>query len=344
MTTILVALLFFSVFIIIHELGHFLVARAVGIHVEEFSIGMGPRLIKLTGKETEYSIRALPIGGYVRFLGEDESSDDPRAFNNAKVWKRFLVITSGPVMNMMLAVILLSILLFSFGQYVSNQPVIESLISGYPAEQAGLQEGDRIIGIGEEDIRSLSDTEAVERIQEFIRENGSKPFTITIQRKDQVLSYDLMPIYDENNGRWQVGFYFKPNVRKFNFWETIGTSFVDVFRITGQMLIMLKEMIFSGQGLSDVMGPVGIVSEIGKAAQAGIQQLLQLGIIITINLSIMNLIPFPALDGGRLLLLIIEGIRGKPIDREKEGYFHLIGFVLLMILMIIVTYKDILRI
>lgn len=344
MTTILVALLFFSVFIMIHELGHFLAARAVGIHAAEFSIGMGPRLIKISGKETEYSLRALPIGGYVRFLGEDESSNDPKAFNNAKVWKRFLVIAAGPVMNMLLAVLLLSILFISFGLHVSNQPVIDSLISGYPAEKAGLQEGDRIVGIGDEDLSGLEDAEAVLRIQEFISENGPKPFTITVQRGNQIVSYDLIPSYNSENDIWQVGFYFKPNIKRFGFFEAIGTSFVEVFRITGQMLVMLKDLIFSGRGLGDVMGPIGIVSEIGRAAQAGVQRLLQLGIIITLNLSIMNLIPFPALDGGRLLLLAVEGLRGKPIDREKEGYFHLVGFVLLMILMIIVTYKDILRI
>lgn len=247
-------------------------------------------------------------------------------------------------MNMLLAVLLLSILFISFGLHVSNQPVIDSLISGYPAEQAGLQEGDRIVGIGDEDLSGLEDAEAVLRIQEFISENGPKPFTITVQRGNQIVSYDLIPSYNSENDIWQVGFYFKPNIKRFGFFEAIGTSFVEVFRITGQMLVMLKDLIFSGRGLGDVMGPIGIVSEIGRAAQAGVQRLLQLGIIITLNLSIMNLIPFPALDGGRLLLLAVEGLRGKPIDREKEGYFHLVGFVLLMILMIIVTYKDILRI
>lgn len=344
MTTILVALLFFSIFIMIHELGHFLVAKAVGIHAEEFSIGMGPRLLRIPGKKTEYSFRALPIGGYVRFLGEDEASNDPRAFNNAKVWKRFLVIVAGPVMNILLAVLLLSIALSSFGIHVSNQPVIESVISGYPAEQVGLQADDRIIAVGDVNVSGLEDSMAVERIQTFIRENGPKPFTITIQRSDQTLSFDVIPSLDEVNNRWQIGFYFKPNIRRVNFFQAIGISFVETFRIIGAMFIMLRDLIFTGKGLGDVMGPVGIVSEIGRAAKAGIQRLLELGIIITINLGIMNLIPFPALDGGRLILLIVEGVRRKPIDRNKEGYFHLIGFILLMILMIIVTYKDILRI
>ncbi len=344
MTTILIAILFFSVIIMIHELGHFLVAKATGIYAEEFSIGMGPRLLKISGKETEFSIRALPIGGYVRFLGEDEDSNDPRAFNNAKVWKRFLVVVSGPIMNLLLAVLLFSIAFLSFGVYEADLPVIHDVIADYPAAQAGLQAGDRITGIGDVDVTGMKDPEAVESIRSFIGNNGPKPFTITVQRDNETFSYDVIPSLDEENNRWQLGFYFQQSIRNVNFFEAIAMSFTQTYRIIGMMFVILKDLIFAGQGLGDVMGPVGIVTEIGKAAQAGIQQLINLGIIITINLGIINLIPFPALDGGRLILLIIEGVRGKPLDRNKEGIFNLIGFALLMILMIVVTYKDILNI
>ena len=342
--TILIALLFFSIIIMIHELGHFLVARATGIYAEEFSIGMGPRLLKISGKETVYSLRALPIGGYVRFLGEDEDSSDPRAFNNAKVWKRFLVIISGPIMNLLLAVLLLSIAYLSFGVYEADLPVIGDVIAGYPAQQAGLHAEDRIVKVGDLDVSAMPDSDAVEQIRGFINGNGSKPFSIVVQRNQENLSFDVIPTLDEANNRWQLGFYFKPSIRKVGFFEASSMSFVQTYHIIGMMFVMLKDLIFAGKGLGDVMGPVGIVSEIGRAAQAGIQQLMNLGIIITINLGIMNLIPFPALDGGRLILLIVEGVRGKPVDRNKEGYFHLVGFALLMILMIIVTYKDILKI
>ncbi|NLB42051.1 MAG: RIP metalloprotease RseP [Clostridiales bacterium] len=344
MTTVLIAILFFSVIIMIHELGHFLVAKATGIYAEEFSLGMGPRLLKFSGKETEFSLRLLPIGGYVRFLGEDEDSNDPRAFNNAKVWKRFLVVVSGPVMNLLLAVLLFCIAFLSFGVYEADLPIIQDVIADYPAAQAGLQAGDRIIGIGDIDVTNLEDSEAVESIRNFIGDNGPKPFTITVQRDNESFSYDVIPSLDEENNRWQLGFYFQQRIRKVNFSEAIAMSFTQTFRIIGMMFVILKDLIFAGQGLGDVMGPVGIVTEIGKAAQAGIQQLLNLGIIITVNLGIINLIPFPALDGGRIILLIIEGVRGKPLDRNKEGIFNLIGFALLMILMIVVTYKDILKI
>ncbi|NLC42950.1 MAG: RIP metalloprotease RseP [Clostridiales bacterium] len=344
MTTILIAILFFSVIIMIHELGHFLVAKATGIYAEEFSIGMGPRLLKISGKETEFSLRLLPIGGYVRFLGEDEDSDDPKAFNNAKVWKRFLVVVSGPIMNLLLAVLLFCIAFLSFGVYEADMPVIHEVIEGYPAAQAGLQSGDHIIKIGEIDLTNKEDPEAVESIRNFIVDNGPKPFTVTVQRNNETISYDVMPSLNEEDDRWQLGFYFQQSIRKVDLFEAIAMSVTQTFRIIGMMFVILKDLIFAGQGLGDVMGPVGIVSEIGRAAQAGIQQLLNLGIIITINLGIINLIPFPALDGGRLILLIIEGLRGKPLDRNKEGIFNLIGFALLMILMIVVTYKDILKI
>lgn len=344
MTTILVALVFFSIIIMIHELGHFLVAKSVGIYAEEFSIGMGPRLLKIPGKETEYSLRLLPIGGYVRFLGEDEASTDPRAFNNASVWKRMAVIVSGPLMNFVLAILLLSIAYLSFGIYDADLPIIEDVISGYPAEQAGMLPGDRITAVGDVDVSKLEDSKAVQEIRSFINENGPDPFQITIERDGQAKHFDVVPSYDEENNRYQLGFYFKIRTRTPGFLEAIGMSFRQTFQIIGMMVTVLKDLIFSGKGVGDVMGPVGIVGEIGRAAQAGIQQLLNLGIVITVNLGIMNLIPFPALDGGRLTLLIVEGLRGKPIDRNKEGYFHLIGFVLLMILMVIVTYKDILKI
>ncbi|HBG75642.1 MAG TPA: RIP metalloprotease RseP [Clostridiales bacterium] len=340
---ILISLAFFSIMIMIHEVGHFLVARSVGIYAEELSIGMGPRLLKIPGKETEYSLRLLPIGGYVRFLGEDEDSDDPRAFNNTKVWKRIAVVVAGPLMNILLAVVLLTVSSFTFGIYDADLPIIEDVISGYPAEKAGLHPGDRILSVGDMDVSRLKDSEAVQKIRSYINENGSDPFRVTFERSGQTKHLNVVPSYDKENNRYQLGFYFKVRTRKPGFFEAIGMSFQQTFQLIGVMLTALKDLIFSGTGINGLTGPVGIVGEIGKAAQAGIQQLLNLGIVITINLGVMNLVPFPALDGGKLLLLVVEGLRGKPMDQNKEGYFNLIGFVLLMILMVVVTYKDIIR-
>lgn len=344
MTTIIVALVFFSIIIMIHELGHFLVAKSVGIYAEEFSIGMGPRLLKISGKDTEYSLRALPIGGYVKFLGEDDASSDPRAFGNTKVWKRMAVIVAGPIMNFLLAILLLTIMFMSFGVYESDLPVIEDVIPGYAAQLAGLLPEDRIVEVDGVDLSSMSEADAVNRIRSLINDNGANPLEISVKRDNVIQKFTVTPTLDKQNNRYQLGFYFKAKTSKPNLFKAIGLSFVQTGRIIVMMIVMLKDLIFKGVGIGDVMGPVGIVSEIGRAAQAGIQQLLNLGIVITINLGIMNLIPFPALDGGRLTLLVVEALRGKPVDPKKEGYFHLVGFVLLMLLMIIVTYKDIIKI
>ncbi len=342
MSTIIIALIFFSIIIMIHELGHFLVAKSVSIYAEEFSIGMGPRLLKIQGKETVFSLRALPIGGYVKFLGEDDQSSDPRAFNNAKVWKRMAVIGAGPLMNFALAILLLSILFVSYGIY-EETPSIGNVLPGYPAQQAGLAAGDKILAIDGVDYTKMDEQEAVASIRSAIHAAKGRSIEVKIERDEQILSLTIIPIFDEENQRYQLGFHFGSQQRKISVISAIGISVVQTGRIIVLMITMLRDLIFFGRGVGDVMGPVGIVGEIGRAAQAGIQQLLNLGIIITINLGIINLIPFPALDGGRLTLLFVEGLRGKAIDPKKEGYFHLMGFVLLMLLMIIVTFQDIVR-
>ncbi len=344
MTTIIIALIFFSIIVLVHELGHFLTAKAVGIYAEEFSIGMGPRLFKYEGKETVYSFRVLPIGGYVKFLGEDEDSNDPRAFTNAKVWQRIMVIASGPIMNFILAVILLTVSYSTYGIFDEYIPVIGGVMKDFPAEQAGMQVGDRIIEINDIDISGLDNNKAVDKIRDIINDNGDKSLNVVIKRGDQLKSFELIPKFDEEGQRHQLGFYFDYSMKRLNILSSIGLSIKKTGEVIKVMVLTLGEIIFKGNAIDNLAGPVGIVGEIGKAAKAGFLQLLNLGILITINLGIVNLIPFPALDGGRLVLLIVEGLRGKPIDRKKEGFIHLIGFVLLILLMIIVTYKDILRI
>jgi regulator of sigma E protease len=342
METIVIALIFFSIIIMIHELGHFLVAKSLGIYAEEFSIGMGPRIFKKQGKETVFSLRALPIGGYVKFLGEDDRSDNPRAFGNAKVWKRMAVIGAGSFMNFLLAVLLLSILFAAFGIY-QETPVVGSVFEGSAAEQGGLRQDDRILGIHDQDFSGMEDTEAVAAIRRTIQEAGAETMTVTVEREGTPRTLTLTPRLDRETGRYQLGFYFHSQALRLSIPNAIGFAVVQTGRIVVMMIMMLRDLILLGRGIGDVMGPVGIVGEIGRAAQAGIRQLLNLGIIITINLGIINLIPFPALDGGRLTLLIVEAVRSKPIDPKKEGYFHLMGFVLLMLLMLLVTFQDIFR-
>lgn len=325
----------------IHELGHFLVAKAVGISAEEFSIGMGPQLLKITGKETKYSLRLLPIGGYVKFIGEDEDSSDPRAFKNSKIWKRMSVIAAGPIMNFMLAVLLFALLFISFGVATDVLPVIDEVIENSAAQQAGLLPGDRFVSISGIDLSGMENSEAVSEIQLNIAENEGTPIKITIDRNGSQLQHEVTPMFDEEVQKHQLGFYFSQHIEKPGIIKALGMSIENTGFLILNMVELLGNLIFRGQGAGDVAGPVGIVREIGRAAEAGIEYLMTLGIIITANLGLINLIPFPALDGGRLALLIIEGIRGKPMNPEKEGYINLVGFVLLMVLMLVVTYKDI---
>ncbi len=322
----------------IHELGHFLVAKAVGIYAEEFSIGMGPRLLKLQGKETEYSLRLLPVGGYVKFMGEDEESSDPRAFRNAKVWKRVAVISAGPIMNFLLAVLLFAIMLTAWGYVV---PEIGEVIPDSPAEQAGLQPGDRFVRLEGTDLSSLSSGAAVNTIRSKILSSEGRPIEVVVDRNGSLHTLTVTPRLVEEDGQkyYQIGFVFATG--KPHLFSAIGMSVTSTANMLVKMIELLGGLFFKGQGIGDITGPVGIVKEVGRAAQEGIDQIITLGIVITANLGLINLIPFPALDGGRLVLLLIEGLRGKPIDARKEGYIHLVGFVLLILLMLVVTYKDI---
>ncbi|MFO7153380.1 MAG: RIP metalloprotease RseP [Caldicoprobacter oshimai] len=341
MLTLVVALIFFGILIMVHELGHFLAGRLVGIHAEEFSIGMGPKLFGFSRKGTQFSVRALPIGGYVKFLGEDEKSDDPRAFNNASLWKRMAVIVSGPAMNILLAVVLLTVFYMSYGIYEVVPEILE-VVEDSPADRAGLMPGDRIIQVDGVSVEGLQAQEAVEAIRNAIRQKGDNELEIVVRRDGENISVKLVPEYSEQSDSYVIGIVFG-RIRRYGLMPSIGLAFNQAGRIMFLMVDMLRALIFRGQGLNEVMGPVGIVGEIGKAVQAGMQQLLSLAVIITLNLGIINLIPFPALDGGRLALLLIEGVRGKPLEPEKEGFIHFIGFVVLILLMVLVTYQDIMR-
>lgn len=341
MLTILVALIFLSLLVMVHEVGHFLAGRFVGIHPEEFSIGMGPKLLGFSRKGTQFSVRALPIGGYVKFLGEDERSDDERAFSNASVWKRMAVIVAGPTMNILLAVVLLAVFYMGYGVY-EEVPEILEVVENSPAERAGLLPGDSIIKVDDISVEGMEAREAVETIRNAIRQKGSNELKIVVRRNGKDINIKVVPEYNEESGSYVIGIVFG-RIRRYGLIQATGMAFNSVGKLTLMMVDALRGLIFKGQGLNEVMGPVGIVSEIGKAVEAGMQQLLLLAVMISLNLGIINLIPFPALDGGRIALLLVEGVRGKPLEPEKEGFIHFIGFVVLILLMVLVTYHDITR-
>lgn len=335
-TSIIVSLLVLGVLVIGHEAGHFFIGKILGFKIEEFSIGFGPKLVNWTNKGTLYSIRILPLGGFVRFLGEEQSSTDMQAFNNQAVWKRILVIVTGPIMNILLAVVLAIFVLVGFGDYFPI-PVIGEIVDKSPAQVTGLKVGDVITEINSIPIKTYDDV--IHTIQKY----KANTLSITVKRSAQTIKYNLNPYYDNSTKTMRIGIILSQEKRKVGLFEGIRLSFQWVYNIIKLMLDYLGKLFIHGQGVNDIMGPVGTIGLIGKAAEHSMEMLIRLAILITLNLGIVNLLPFPALDGGRLLFLFLEGIRGKPLSQDREGYIHFAGFVILLLLMLLFTYKDIAR-
>ncbi len=331
MTTLWIALLVFGLLVIFHEFGHFGIAKLVGIKVHEFAIGMGPRILKIKGKETEYSVRILPIGGYVRMEGEDETSADARSFNNKPLWARILVIVAGPLMNFILAILLFIMIFYSLGFPTTT---IQNVKPGFPAKEAGVHPGDEVIAI---DGKTMS---SWDQVVQTISQNNSKTVEMTLLRKGHKKNIHMVPVMDQETNRAIIG--ISPSTEK-SFIKSIKVSIDRTLFVMDSMMDFFKKIFAGKASTKDVVGPVGIIHLVGEAAKTNIYNVLSLAALISINLGIVNLLPIPALDGGRLVFLIIEGIIGRPLDPEKEGLIHLTGFVLLMGLMLFMIYKDILR-
>ncbi|SHJ91036.1 RIP metalloprotease RseP [Paramaledivibacter caminithermalis] len=321
----------FGLLVFFHEFGHFALAKINNIKVHQFALGMGPKIISFKGKETEYSLRILPIGGYVKMEGEDEVSDDERSFSSKTPLQRISVLAAGPIMNIILAILLLTIIAFNFGNPVN---IINETTKNSPAEKAGLKSGDEIIKINETHIDSWED------IVNTIGKSEDDILNIKVLRNGEVFSFDVVPEYDEETKRRLIG--ISPVMKK-SLLKSVKTSAENVFLVIKQILGFLFNFIRGEGSAKDIVGPIGMVHYVGEAAKISIFSLLSLAAVISINLAILNILPFPALDGGRIIFAIIELIKGSPVDPEKEGFVHMIGFVILIALMIIVIYKDIVR-
>lgn len=338
-TYILLAILALSVLVMIHELGHFVAGRLLGFTILEFAIGMGPKLVGFKKNGIEYNLRCLPIGGMCRFFGEDEGASDSRCFNAQKPWKRAIVIAAGPIMNFVLAFILGMILFMGWGEYDPSRIVISEVTKSSAAEAAGMEAGDEILSMNGTAITSY------DAMKEILTNADPDSLSVQVLRDGDTVDLHLSNLtLNTESGSYQMGVIINYARVKSGFFGAIGQSFSYCGEMTALIWRSLK-MLFTGEaGFSDMAGAVGVVQLLGKAAKTGFDLVLSLCIMLSMNLGIFNLLPIPALDGGRLAFIVVEWIRGKPVPPEKEGVVHLIGFALLMVLMVAVTFNDILRI
>lgn len=409
--TLISSILVFSAIVLVHEYGHYKAAKSVGIRVYEFAIGMGPTLFKREKNGTIYSLRAVPIGGFVQMEGEEEDVRTSTSFSTKTVWQRFLVIFAGPFMNFVLALALFVIIAFSFGVYGSRVDYIAEDSNEYkaglrsgdkivsvngekayiwediyyeiagnenpyytikyerdnqvreakidnnyrkivgistkmadgnatttvspsevtsPAYKAGIKDGDVVVKINDVPVNSWTElTNQVEHTED------GKAVKVTVDRNGEILDFNIVP-------QTQITVKFNTQLEK-SFTTAISSSAYKTVYYIELMFKTITQLVTGKLGSDALGGPVMVISMVGEAAESGILSLLNLAAFISINLGFMNLLPIPALDGSKIVFLLIEGVRGKAIPVEKEGYIHFIGFVVLIGFMIFITYKDILR-
>ncbi len=347
-TTIILFLIIFSIVVISHEFGHFLIGKRNGIRVMEFAVGMGPTILSFRRGETKYSLKLLPIGGACMFDGDDgigaeDGQIDEHSFLSASVGARIAAVAAGPIFNFLLAFVF-SLIIVAFNG--SDKPVIQKITESSAAEEAGILAGDEIVRIDGERIRIYREVSLISAL------NRGEPMEIQVRRGDTVLDMTLTPRYSEQDGRYYIGFTGMGEHFDCNPAQVFQYGLYEVrywVKATYRSLLML----IRGQAAKeDVSGPIGIAQFVGdtyeEAKPYGISSIIftmmNIIVLLSVNLGILNLLPLPALDGGRLVFMFIEVVRGKPISPEKEGMVHFAGLVVFMILMVFVMYNDIMKI
>lgn len=338
---ILIALLFFGMIIFFHELGHFTFAKLFGVRVNEFSIGMGPAIFKFGKGETKYALRLFPVGGFVSMEGEDESSDDERAFCNKPIWKRFVVVAAGGAINLVIGVVIVAATLSQ--SELIGLPEIHSFERNSVSVQYGLRENDKIKRINGKRVYSEYDLSFL-----IARDkDGVLDFTVEREGKKRELK-DVKFKTVEKNGKLTIIYDFIIKGAEPSFKSVAKNAVLESFSIGRIVWLSLLDLVTGRYGLSDLAGPIGTVSFIADAANVAAEKtdysyLLMLLAMIAINIGLFNLLPLPALDGGRLFFMLIEIIFRKPVPRKYEGWVHAIGLVLLALLMLVVSFGDIMR-
>ena len=316
--------------IFIHESGHFLIAKLFKVKVKEFAIGFGPIIWKKQGKETKYVLRLIPLGGFVNLLGEEEASDEEGSYSKAARWKKALILLAGGSVNIIFGILVYFILVAGMGNYISS--TVDKTMENSVAQSVSLQTGDRIISANGKKIRLKSDIDSVVSKGEEI--------VLEIKRNDEILKITVMPTQDEKTGRYYLGIIFK--VAENGFGNNVYYGFWDTVDFVGSIAENIKELFTGNVGIDQLTGPVGISEVVVKTSN--LEQFIYILALISLSLGVTNLLPFPPLDGGKILLLLIEGIIRRPIKENINNAIQMTGFLLLIVLAIVVTYNDVLRI
>lgn len=330
-----ISIFILGVIVMIHELGHYTAGRLLGFTILEFNIGMGPKAVGWRRKGIDYNLRWLPLGGSVRFLGEDENMDDPGAMNKQPAWKRFIVISAGAIMNIVLAILLCILMAGFYGGTLT--PRIDKVLDNMPAQAVGLMPGDVITSVNGHPVETREDVSTGMAL-------NTENITMTVQRENSgEHTFVIQPQLDEQTQSLMIGIHFTRIPLSFGQTLTQGTqmAFENARVILDFFTRLVTFQVPKNELAESVGGPIAIGTALVTAVDRGFDWVLFIAAVISINLGIFNLLPLPALDGGRLVFILIEMVRGKPVPAEKEGMVHFIGLMVLFGLVILVTFKDI---
>jgi regulator of sigma E protease len=327
--TIIYAIIMFCILVLVHEGGHFIAAKSVGVKVNEFAVGMGPVLFKKTKGETQYSVRLFPIGGFCAMEGEDDDSEDERSFNRKSIWAKAVIIVAGSFMNLVLAIAIMACSVFYLG---TPSTVIDQFSDISPAREAGLLQGDKIVAVEEYEIKNWSDITAA------ISNQTDDEVTIIVERGKEQLSYTMILASETETGRKIVG--ITPSVSR-NLGTAILTGGKATWSMTLSMVDVIGQLVTGEVSAKELTGPIGITVAVSDSVKYGFIYVANLAALISLNLAIVNMLPFPALDGGRLVFLVIRKATGRTITDDIEAKVHFLGIMLLFGLMIYVTWQDI---
>ncbi len=352
----LIAVLLFLVLIIIHEFGHFIAAKLMGVRVNEFAVGFGPKLFSFQGRETKYAVNLVPLGGYCAMEGEDEESADERAFCNKSAWRRFIIVAAGAIFNIIFGFILMACVMVPQEVYASNTVSLfsETAVSNTPG---GLMEGDRIIKINGRRVNTFYEVNynftniksEVEPMEVTLADGTTASVDtvsveMLVERNGEKITLEKVPFaYEEEKGIVYVrrDFWVEPIER--TFFTAVGQTIKSTFSYVKVVLWSLIDLLSGKYGLSAMGGPIAVTDTLSQAVRLGMETLLSMLCLITINLGVFNLLPLPALDGGRLLFITAEMIFRRKVAKKYEPYVHAAGLILLLGLIGVITVNDIIR-